>query len=138
MKNLIVTFLLMATVGQTYASDVTTCNADILTSICGSGNVEISIDNDSMSFQLHYGDVGCWFTEIKIEGKLIEEKAPHHLFGSKKFQLVTDTDNIEIGKLIYSSQDRYRNGLAQLTVISNKVMSSQGALFGRFNLGCDK
>jgi hypothetical protein len=136
MKKLLYALLLLNYFEASYANDQINCNAEILTSMCGSGKVRIIINKQDMSFKLSHGDVTCWFSDFFLEGHLKEVKAPHHLFNTHQYQMINSTDETILGQFIIQNKEHQYQPLAQLTLTQNRPMAKKGARFGRYNLIC--
>jgi len=124
--------------------EVITCSTNILTSVCGTGKIQINLlQNDALEvskFELINGDVGCWFAEFSTNGALKRIESPHQLISYKKYEMSIPhiNESTVIGNVIFGKRNRNAEELAYLELIPNEITTEFGALHGRYNLACSR
>lgn len=117
------------------ADEMIKCEAKVLTSPCGSGSIKMIINKTEKTFNLSYGDVFCWFLDIKISGEFFEAETPHGLFTASSFRLMSDKNS-------YIGYFHYKDNLAQLNtgtelITYSSVLKEMGGVTGKYNLTCE-
>ena len=108
-------------------ADTITCKAQLIHSVCASGRVEISLDTELKSFDLHNGDVPCWFTDIEQQGMLTKSGAGYPYFLADSYFLKISDKTF--AKLFYDK----KLSLARLEIIDTSLEPS---LSSKYDLNC--
>jgi hypothetical protein len=120
---------LMILVGSRVAHGLA-CHAQLIRSLCGSGEVKLEIDEAKSEFRFKQGDVGCWYTDYKLEGTVdpIEPRHPYFLPGYELEFSDEGGGKRSLGALHFDKD----KGLARLELKA----SIPGAFGNKYDLNC--
>ena len=112
------------------------CSVEVISDICGSGQVSIEISQGN--FVLKNGDVRCWFGDFTLLGKVVRPRADHS--GSAvTVDLMTSQghDNEEdlVGHLTYR---RGQDGKAPIATLETKEQRSKGGKAAVYHMQCEE
>lgn len=105
-----------------------TCKAQLVHSVCGSGRVEIVFDTQTKSFDLHNGDVPCWYSDLDQQGSLTKSKAVNPY-------LLADNFSLQISDKIFANlfYDK-KFSVARLEIIDSSL---DPLLSSKYDLKCE-
>jgi hypothetical protein len=138
MKPTVMIALLMCfSATQSFAKGSLDCELKVLSSICGSGSIFLRL-NQYGSFELDYGDIGCWYQNVRYKGGHTELSIPSSGINTKFYKLVATTNVLgasidsksEIGTVEYDSEN-------QVALLSIDEQLFGGARGKRYHLQCE-
>ena len=133
MKKLLVGLLCMGVFSQVEAQ-VLECKAQVLTTMCGSGEIKVSIDLTTNAMKMRLGAVPCWGVDILLKGTAAVETSPRLFFKAIKYSLNGQRfreDPIKVGSLIVEKN---------IALLDLSIDGSQDYILYRsqFNLVCEE
>ena len=104
------------------------CEVKTLSSICGDGKIKLDVD-DNLGFKLSYGDISCWYHNLKFEGSLVfKQMSKYPYYNSEVYTLtgrqVNDhsPENREIAQIIIDKKAK----VAKIEFVKNEVLLFTG------------
>jgi hypothetical protein len=96
--NLIIAVAIAESFAGLAQAQTTTCRAQLVHTVCGSGKVEITYSEKEETFKVYNGDVGCWMTDYEINGGLKKVPSRYPYFLENTFKLTRlDTQTVQMG-----------------------------------------
>ncbi len=114
-------------------ASATTCKAQLVPTLCGSGKVEITFDSKQNKFSIYNGDVGCWFGDFELQGRLIKTKSHYQYLSVDSYILKIQDNDVLYAKLIYDPA----LSLARLEIIEDESRNDNGRMSSKYDLICD-
>jgi hypothetical protein len=112
-----------------------TCRAEMLKSMCGSGVVEITVDEPSYAFALTNGDVHCWNMDAEAKGRAIDKGSVYPFFDAKTFKLtvLNETTGLQedYGTIAYDA----KRAKARLSIVDPNL-PGLGVMSEKYDLEC--
>jgi hypothetical protein len=87
----------------TPSSQALTCQAQMIHTICGTGKVEMVLNNSGSgdnSFKIINGDVACWNMELTIDGEADRQGKTNTYYEAESYKLLVK-DHVTNTKVIY-------------------------------------
>lgn len=119
------------------------CHAQVLRTVCGSGEIKLTIDLDKGTYYAKYGAVACWGADI-IDKGLIKEITGSYPFSHddtyKLFKKGVEEEKVEIATLVVQG-DHLSNGINEKPALLELEKSSFGGHIlyrQQFNLICNQ
>lgn len=110
----------------------TTCRAQLIHTVCGSGIMEITFMEGSDAFELHNGDVRCWMGDARVRGILEKNSPMYPFFLENTYDLYTpggqSTAPVKYGQLLYDP----RINVASLRLNTSSTLTEV------YNLTCEE
>lgn len=103
MQKVAVYFFLV--VGVAFKANAITCEAQLIHTMCGSGQVEVTIDESAKTFNLRNGDVHCWMADYVLSGTIEKKERSYPYFSDYDYQfLSTDAEKPNFAEFIYDPE----------------------------------
>lgn len=134
MKIQVIKVIALLVLSSVSHAQTITCKAQLIHTICGSGRIEISLDNATKKFKFHNGDVVCWMQDYELQGFFEKSNSAYPFYLDNTFQLspIDEQTNQVIGhgSLIYDEKLK----VARLEIAHRFEMETTNS---KYDLTCD-